>query len=87
MRMRYFQAYYAHTDTQTGNRLLQRGNNAFGKLKQACVQIVVKIEKVIHLFLRNDERMSFRNGKCIEKCEEILRFGDFMARDLPRYNS
>ena len=57
--------------------------NLFGEDHHAGQRLVIEIEQVIDLLLRNDERMPFCQRVDVEKGVVFVVFGDLVRRDLP----
>ncbi len=59
----------------------------FGEYRHGCERLVLEVEKVVHLLLRNDQRMSPLQRIDVQKCKETVVLGDLVARNLTGYDA
>ena len=87
MSVRNINTNYGLTDLDARTHFLQPASNFTGKKMEINKEIVVKVEDIVHLLFGDTEHMTFHYRVHIKEREEILRFGNFIARYLTRYNT
>ena len=81
--MRHVQSDHCHPDPFARHSSTDMRGNLFRKSHHPGQFLVVQIEDVIDLTLRNHQRMSLSQRINIQKCVKILVFCDLVTGDLP----
>jgi hypothetical protein len=84
--MRDLKAQNSHTYFLAWAHFLDAFGHSLGKEGQLAIELFVKVEKIVYLFLGNAEHMPFGYRIDVEKSKAFLSFGHFVARDFPCHN-
>nr|DAI25224.1 MAG TPA: hypothetical protein [Microviridae sp.] len=83
VRMGNFEAQDDYSDLFAGEFATDFGGHLLGEHHHAAERLIVEIEQIVYLLLRNDERMSFSQRINVQKGVIAVIFGHFVRGDLP----
>jgi hypothetical protein len=74
------------TDALTGHSLLQRLGHLLSEERMSREEVILLIEQVVNLLLRDDQRVALGNRIDIQKGQEVFIFGHLVAGNIAGYN-